>query len=978
MVGSVGFGRDLGTGRFVVTGDSSGAEAALDRTEKRVFGFATTVRGAGIQMQLFGRGILNMVGNVVGVFITFEDAFIGVTRTVNATEEEFRLLEAGIRDMALVIPIAASDLANIMKIAGQMGIRGVENLLAFTETVARMAAVTDLTEESTAFAFARIAKIMGLPIPVVANLGASVVDLGNKFATTEPLIVDSAVRAAGAANTLGISTQDLVGITAALTVVMPRAQSAGTVLARTFTEMAEAGFQGGESLSTFATTVGISTEAMRELIQTDPTEALIRFLEGLGDLIRRGGNWVEVLDAVGLNQIRTREGALNLASAGDLLRNTVLTSNEAWNENIALLVESDRRFASLSSQLGLFRNLLTEINIILGKALSPVIKDVTERLKPFFQGIRDFTEAHPQLIQILGALVAAFGAIAFIAGTALIVAAVVGIFGLVSLTVFLVVTAIIALVAAFAALIIFWPEIKTFFENLPKVMMGFLRAAGSAMLGVLSSFADIVVKFFTQTIPGALTAFRGVLKDFGVGIRNTLKNFGVDILNFVTGTFVAIRNRLKEFGLGILSTLTKFGKDMRTRLNNLGEGIKNTLRDKFDQLITPVIEAFREIVKTVVFWFDNIRTAFTTAFNIYKKIVQTEFNIIRSIIETVFRIIRTIFQKWFNISREIVQTEFNIIRSIFETAFRIIREIVQFAVNLIKDRVIIPWINALRNIFTVGWNLITSVIRFAWDLIVPIVTLAISLIKNLVIAWFETLKNVFQAGWTIISSIINIVWTIIKNLVLIGVQFISGTIRVWMAVLRGDWGAAWDAIKDTFSRVWDLIKDTVTTVIGEVKDIIMGVWNFIKDETSTIWTLIKDSVLDALRAIRDTGKVILNVFIGIFEKALNFIIDGINTYISTVNKFYDGLNKASGIFGIPEIPDIPKVPSISIPRLAHGALALSPMLAVVGDVPEIIIPLDKLDSMGMGSTGPFFAPVSITVVSESPAEMFDKLGEALR
>ncbi|KKN55920.1 hypothetical protein LCGC14_0577630 [marine sediment metagenome] len=895
MAGFGGFGTEIGPATLTVTGSSAGAEAALDRTEKRVFGFATTVRGAGIQMQLFGRGILNMVANVVGTFMTFEDAFIGVQRTVDATEEEFALLEAGIRDMALVIPVAAADLANIMKIAGQMGVRGVENLLVFTETVARMAQVTDLTEESTSFAFARIAAVMQLPIDQVANLGASIVDLGNKFATTEPLIVDASVRAAGAANTLGISAQDLVGIVAALTTVMPRAQSAGSVLARTFTEMAEAGFQGGESLGTFASTVGISTEAMRDLIKTDPTEALVRFLEGLGRLIRSGGNWVEVLDAVGLNQIRTREGALNLAAAGNLLRNTVDTSNTAWDENIALIVESDRRFASLSSQLGLFRNLLTEINIIMGKALAPVIKDVVDRLKPFFQGIREFTEAHPQLIQILGALVAAFGAIAFAAGTALIIAAVVGIFGLVSLSLFLIVVAIIAVAAALGALIIFWPEVKA-------AMMPFIEA---------------VDEFFSKEgFAKRIGQARDFFRDFGIRLRGWLKDFGVDIRNFLKDLGVNIRNGLKSVGVLIRNELKEFGVGIRNRLKEFGEGIKNTLRDKFDQLITPVEEAFQEILET--------------------------------------------FQHWWGIISDVVSDNWDTIVMVVQTA-----------VTLVKDHIIMPWFKLLKAMFISGWNDISVAVKAAWDFIKILVVVTIGFIANSFIFWFNTLRNMFQLGWTVISNTVNVIWTTMKNLVLIGIQFISGTIRFWMAILRGDWEAAWDAIRDTVTRIWGLIKDTVTTQARGVKNIVLGIWDAIKDQTSTTWNLIKEIVLGALRGMRGVSKIILNGFIGIFERALNFIITGINTFAGRINNITGGLSFLAGLLGVPSIPEIGTIGAVHIDRLAEGGLALRPTLAVVGDVPELITPLSKIGNMGLGTQNFFIDQV---ILQGDPQEGLEALG----
>ncbi len=1002
-----GGGTSVGTATLNITGDAGGAEAAIDRTEKRLFSFATTVRGAGIQMQLFGRGVLNMVANVVGTFITFEDAFVGVTRTVNATEEEFALLERGIRDMALVIPVAAADLADIMKIAGQMGIRGVENLLVFTETVAKMRDVTDLTADAAAFAFARISTIMQEPIENVGRLGSTIVDLGNKFATTEPLITDAAVRATGAANTLGLSTAEMLGIVAQATVVMPRAQSAGSSLTRIWVEMADAAFSGGKSLDTFADLMGLTAEQTANLIQQDPAEAFKAFIKGMGGAIDAGENWVEILDDVNLNGIRTRELVLNLAGNYPELARAIEEATTEWVENNALTEESERRYATLSSQLGLFRNLLSEINIIMGKALAPVIKEVGDRLKPMLNAIRDFLEEHPDLVAVLLGLTAAFGALAFAAGTALIIAAIVPVLSLLFTPLGLVIFAVIALVAGIAALVIFFPEIKAFFENLPTRMQVFAVVLGGVVVGVLAlavaffiagpaatlfgiimaiafspitlivigillliaaigaliffwpqistvlmDFVDIVVKFFTQTVPKAFGDFvqflkkfgidiRNQLKEFGVGIRNTLKNFGVDVLNFLKDLFVKVRNKLKEFGVGI----------------------KNTLRDKFDQLITPVIEAYQAIAETTTFWFGIIKDVITTAFDIWIEAVKFRFNIMRTIFETAFDILRAV-----------VEFFVGVVRNNWDTIVSIIR----FAVDVIVNTFIIPWFNRLKTIFTVGWDLITGVIRFAWDLIVPIVTFAIDFIKNSLIFWFETLKNVFQVGWTVISSIVNIVWTIIKNLVLAFVSAISSTIVFWMAILRGDWEAAWNAIKTHFSRVWGLIKDTATTVAREVKNIVLAVWNGIKNQTRTTWTLIKDSILASLRGVRDTGKVILNGFISIFERALNFIIRGINSFGGKVNSIAGVINSVAELFGVPSIPGIPNIGTVSLGRLAEGGLALSPTLAVVGDVPELIIPLDQLGGRGgLGQVGPFWGPVSVQVVDPDPVTFWRSFGEAL-
>lgn len=918
--------------------DSSQAQADIGAMKGRMQGFATTVRGAGIQMQMFGRGILNLVGGVVGAFMSFEDAFVGVSRTVDATEEEFDLLKQGLRDMALVIPQSAADLADIMKIAGQMGIRGVDSLLIFTETVARMGDVTDLSTEQAAFGFARITTIMQISVENVDRLASVIVELGNNFATTEPLITDASVRASGAAKTLGLTTAEMLGIVAQATVVMPRAQSAGSSLTRIWTEMAEAAFDGGTSLDRFADLMHLTTEETSELILNNPADAFKLFIKGTGEAIDAGENWVQILKDIGLNQIRTRELVLNLAGNYPELARAISEATLEWDENGALIEESEKRYATLSAALQLFDNLLGDIKITLGEALAPILRFLIDRLTPFVELFRSFAEDNPKLMAVLGGIIAAFGALIFIVGTALIIAAIVPVLGLISGTVVLVVLAFAALIALGAAIIIFWPEItavmRLFWENIQKFFTkeGFkerMEQLGDA----ISDFKTILKQKFDEYAP-VVIAF---LKKWGTWMRNGLKEIGIIIRDKLKDFGVWIRNGLKQFGIIIREWLIQRGKDLgtliqgwaekvRDALRDFGMKIKDTLRETFDGLITPVIEAWKEIWATVQFWWPKYVTYVKFQIEIWTKIIRFYIGV------------------W---------------KEIFLFVWPIIWGILKFAYNVIKD------------IFVTAWDALTMIIGIAWDIIVPLIIFYLELIMITVRFYWDTLKNIFTLAWGIISASIKIVWVVIKNYVLIGIQLVSGIIRVAMALLRGDWGAAWDAIKETVSRVWALILDTVITVAGEVWEAIKLVWDFIKTETETIWTAVSEAVLAGLRAIRDTGKKIFNGFIDVIEIGINNVLGGIARWITALKKLADafpgknpfGDDMQAGIDALKKGIIIPRI-------LGEGALVMGPTLAMVGDKgPELVIPLDQLEGLSQGQT--FYGPVYQTINAEDADHAFD-------
>ena len=64
--------------------------------------------------------------------------------------------------------------------------------------IAKLSVSTNLTAEKAATDFARIANITQEPLQNVDRMGASVVALGNNFATTESEIVNFATNIAGA------------------------------------------------------------------------------------------------------------------------------------------------------------------------------------------------------------------------------------------------------------------------------------------------------------------------------------------------------------------------------------------------------------------------------------------------------------------------------------------------------------------------------------------------------------------------------------------------------------------------------------------------------------------------------------------------------------------------------------------------------------------------------------------------------------
>lgn len=241
------FGSEIARLFVRIGADTSELQAGLKQASSATNQFASGVKSFGNNISQVGRGltagltlpIIGLGAIALKASIDFESAFAGVRKTVDATEPEFAQLRQGIRDMAKEMPLSASKIAEVAEAAGQLGVKK-DDILAFTKTMVKVGAATNLSANEAATGFARLANIMQVPIKNVDKLADVLVNLGNKGASTEKEILDMALRIAGAAQQIGISAQDVLAFANALSSVGVAAEEGGSAISRTFIDIAQA------------------------------------------------------------------------------------------------------------------------------------------------------------------------------------------------------------------------------------------------------------------------------------------------------------------------------------------------------------------------------------------------------------------------------------------------------------------------------------------------------------------------------------------------------------------------------------------------------------------------------------------------------------------------------------------------------------------------------------------------------------------
>lgn len=382
---------------FYINGDDAQLQGVIRNIDRS---FSQTGRNIGLAMGAAGAAITGALGLSGNAAMTWESAFIGVQKTVDATAEEFAALEKGIIDLSMEIPVAANELAGLAEIGGQMGVP-TENLLEFTKTIAILGETTNLAGEEGAAMLAQFANIAQVPQGQYSNLAAAIVDLGNAGTSTEAEILAMGLRIAGAGSIAGMSAGDILGFSNALVGVGIEAQAGGTAMSKMIIEIASAVAKGGSAVDKFAKVAGLSSQEFIKAFKDDPAQAIALFVQGLAKIKDEGGNLFGVLAQLGIKEAILRDVMMRATQAADDMASSVKLGNSAFEENNAHLVEAEKRFASTESQITSFKNSVTALAIEIGNALLPGITMRVNMFKEWAQGLIEIARANPEAVASL-------------------------------------------------------------------------------------------------------------------------------------------------------------------------------------------------------------------------------------------------------------------------------------------------------------------------------------------------------------------------------------------------------------------------------------------------------------------------------------------------------------------------------------------------------------------------------------------------
>ena len=391
----------------------------LRKLEKAVFRFNTIAFAA-------RQALVGAVGLTGGIVVStkfaadLEEQMLEVAKSADLTVKATNLLTDAIIEMSRRIPLSTTELSDIAVQAGRFGIaaglsgvQASEALSKFTEVVGKAAIATSFSAEEAATSLAKFTAIFPKIKGKADRFLSAMNELENQTVATVGEIDRVARRLGPFAVQVGVSAQEVLGLSAAMKEMGLTSQVAGTNLGLILARMTR-------NVSGFARVAGTSTNEFADLIRTAPVEALLKFAEGLQrlrdkDIIL----FTKALQEVGLGSARVQVVMSALTGGLKRVRRAIGIANDAFEKGTSLQREFERQMSGLNAQFRILLNNITAFVKRVGATMLPIFKAAIF-VANIFVNILNLIPS--PLLFIGAALVLAVGALGiFIAGLVLLI-----------------------------------------------------------------------------------------------------------------------------------------------------------------------------------------------------------------------------------------------------------------------------------------------------------------------------------------------------------------------------------------------------------------------------------------------------------------------------------------------------------------------------------------------------------------------------
>lgn len=328
------------------------ADASAGQFQRNVGNYPKVLSGARNALSQLGLafGAFQVGGFIGKTLVDFEENAANMAKTLGVSVDVAKNLSRELSNLDTRTSI--TDLQTIAAIGGQLGIEA-NQIVAFTESIDKLNVA--LGDEFTGGAEEVTSVLGGLRNVLtdikskdtsqdLLNIGNALNVLGAEGSATSPVIADFASRISGIGIPLGLTSDEVLGLSATLQELNVNSERGGTAVGAILQRITR-------DTKGFAQLAGMDVKKFEELLNTDLLGALKQVAKGFSSLQGDSVKQSKVLEQLSLTGSGASEVFLKLGSNIDLLEKRVKTTGEALKNTDSITQEFNVKNNTLGANI---------------------------------------------------------------------------------------------------------------------------------------------------------------------------------------------------------------------------------------------------------------------------------------------------------------------------------------------------------------------------------------------------------------------------------------------------------------------------------------------------------------------------------------------------------------------------------------------------------------------------------------------------
>lgn len=333
-----------------------------------------------------------VVKDIFSVIRDFDKQLIAVGKTTNITGVNLKEFGREVVNLGDQLDgISVEGLLKSSEVAGQLGVKGTENILKFSTAIEKLKLTSDIISEEQVQNFAKFIEVSSDSFENADKLASVITQLGNNFATTESQVLSNATEIQKGVAVYETTAQSILGIGAATSALGSEAESSRSAIQTTFKVINDA-IVTGANLEKVLKLTGLTQKELSAQFNKDAGGVFQKFVKGLADAKGEGENLSRVLNDIGITEKRAFTVVGSLAANYGVLESAIAQANEEYINNSALNKEvaaASESIASIVADLNdKWQAYILRLNDSSGASLS--LAKVLKFLRDNFKEIIDF------------------------------------------------------------------------------------------------------------------------------------------------------------------------------------------------------------------------------------------------------------------------------------------------------------------------------------------------------------------------------------------------------------------------------------------------------------------------------------------------------------------------------------------------------------------------------------------------------------